>query len=142
MFLAQTDTTAGFLSNNFKKLNAIKNRPISQKILLEVSDLTALKSFQRIPNTHKRFVRKAQKTSFILPNGKSFRVIQDEQHLKFLRHFGALYSTSANKSGEDFDLEWAIQQCDIIVADSRWIEPKAPSQIYKLSKTKRKKIRG
>ncbi|OBV28738.1 hypothetical protein BKN38_09160 [Helicobacter sp. CLO-3] len=143
VFLAQTDTTAGFLSSDYRKLNAIKKRDVNQKVLLTLSDYQNLKARYRIPRAHRRRVRYARQTSFILPNGKSFRVVKDSRHLAFLRHFGALYSTSANVSGGAFDLAWAMKQADIIVLDSRRIYEAKPSQIIKLSrKTKIQRKRG
>lgn len=141
VFLAQTDTTAGLLSSDYKRLNAIKKRKIDQKVLLELSDFKILKSLFRIPKSHKIRVRRARKTSFILPNSKSFRVVKDSTHLMFLRQFGALYSTSANESGKKFDLAWAIQNCDVVVLDSRGFSECKASSIFKLGKHRLKRIR-
>ena len=156
IFLAQSDTTAGFLCANAKKLNAIKKREPNQKILLALSDFRELKSRFRIPPFAKKMVRNAKKTSFILPNGNSFRVIVESKtldfkldsntdsskaHREFLSHFGGLYSTSANESGKEFNLAWALQNADIIVLDSRGIFEATPSKIYKLGKNKAKILR-
>lgn len=76
IFLAQSDTTAGFLCANPKKLNRLKKRDENQKILLALSDFGELKKRFRIPLFAKKMVRNARKTSFVLPNGKSFRVVK------------------------------------------------------------------
>ena len=152
IFLAQSDTTAGFLCANAKKLNAIKKRAQNQKILLALSDFRELKSRFRIPPFAKKIVRNAKKTSFILPNKESFRVVAKSKkldsnidfsnaHREFLSHFGGLYSTSANESGKAFNLAWALQNADIIVLDSRGIFEAKPSKIYKLNKHKAKILR-
>ena len=39
IYLTQTDTTVGLLSQNKEKLNYIKNRPLNQPILREVDSL-------------------------------------------------------------------------------------------------------
>jgi len=77
IYLTQTDTTIGFLSNDVKRLAKIKNRPISKKILIEVDLLKTLKTFTRIPRKHKKFIRNSKKTTFIYPNSRSFRVVFD-----------------------------------------------------------------
>jgi tRNA A37 threonylcarbamoyladenosine synthetase subunit TsaC/SUA5/YrdC len=43
IYLTQTDTTVGFLSQNKEKLNKIKNRPINQPILIEIDSLNTPK---------------------------------------------------------------------------------------------------
>ena len=139
IYLTQTDTTVGFLSQNKNKLNQIKNRNIDQKILREVDSLDTLKSFVRVPNRFKKQIRRAKKTTFIYPNGESFRVVKEKRHLEFLKKFIWMYSTSANLTGKKFDQNWAIEKADIIVGNN-FFEGE-PSTIYKLSKTKIKKVR-
>ena len=139
IYLTQTDTTVGFLSQNKEKLNKIKNRPLNQKVLREVDSLDTLKKFVRVPNKFKKYVRRAKKTTFIYPNGESFRVVKDKKHLEFLKKFKWMYSTSANLTGKSFDEDWAKNIADIIVGKD-FFEGK-PSTIYKLSKTKIKKVR-
>ena len=141
IYLAQTDTTVGFLSQDKTKLNKIKNRPINQPILREVDSLETLKKFVRVPNSHKRRVRRAEKTTFIFPNGESFRVVKDEKHIEFLKKFKWMYSTSANEHGKIFNKEWAKEKADVIVEDKRGLFEGKASTIYKLGKYKIKKIR-
>lgn len=81
VFLAQSDTTAGFLCANPKKLNRLKKRDENQKILLALSDFIELKKRFRIPPFAKKMVRNARKTSFVLPNGRSFRVVKKPQRI-------------------------------------------------------------
>jgi len=140
IYLVQTDTTVGFLSQNKELLNTIKGRSKNQKVLREVDSLRILKEFVRVPNKFKKQVRNAKKTTFIYKNGESFRVVKDERHLEFLKKFKWMYSTSANKTGCKFDEKWARKKADIIVEDGGFFEGEA-SRIYKLSKEKIKKIR-
>jgi len=140
IYLVQTDTTVGFLSQNKEKLNKIKGRNKSQKILREVDSFETLKNFVRVPNKFKKIIRNAKKTTFIYPNGESFRVVKDERHLEFLKKFKWMYSTSANITGCKFDEKWARKKADIIVEDGGFFEGEA-SRIYKLSRKKIKKIR-
>jgi tRNA A37 threonylcarbamoyladenosine synthetase subunit TsaC/SUA5/YrdC len=141
IYLTQTDTTVGFLSQNKEKLNKIKNRPINQPILIEIDSLNTLKKFTRVPNMFKNRVRRRKKTTFIYPNKKSFRVVKDEKHLEFLKKFNWMYSTSANLTGGKFDEKWAKSVADIIVEDKRGLFEGKASKIYKLGKNKMKKIR-
>jgi len=141
IYLTQTDTTVGFLSRDFKKLNKIKNRPLNQKILIEVDSLNTLKNFVRVPNKFKSKVRRANKTTFIYPKGNSFRVVKNKKHLEFLKKFKWMYSTSANLSGTRFDKLWAIKEADIVVEDKRGFFEGKPSTIYKINNYKIKKIR-
>ena len=141
IYLTQTDTTVGFLSRDFKKLNKIKKRNLEKKVLREVDGLDTLKNFTRVPNKFKKIVRRAKKTTFIYPNGNSFRVIKDETHLRFLKKFKWMYSTSANLSGKKFDKKWAINQADVIVENKNGFFEGKPSTIYKINNFKIKKIR-
>ncbi len=141
VFLAQSDTTVGLLSKDFKKLNFIKQRKIDQKVLIEVASLKILKSHTRVPSCFKSYVRRAKKTSFIYPNNKALRVVKDEMHLRFLKPFLWMYSTSANKTKERFDLSWAREVSDVEVLDCRGLKEARASKIYKLSNTKIKKVR-
>ena len=141
IYLSQTDTTVGLLSQNKEKLNYIKNRPLNQPILREVDSLETLKSFVRVPKMHKKRIRRSKKTTFIFPNGESFRVVKDNRHLEFLKKFKWMYSTSANLHGKKFNEKWAKEIADIIVKDKRGFFEGKASNIYKLSKSKIKKIR-
>lgn len=142
IYLTQTDTTVGFLSNSDKKLAVIKNRPILQKTLRVVDSFKTLKAYVRVPNQYKKMVRKSKKTSFIYPKGESFRVVDKNcGHHKFIRKFCILYSTSANESGSNFDIDFVTQRCDVeVLTNKKYFEDDA-SSIIKLRKTKYRKIR-
>jgi tRNA A37 threonylcarbamoyladenosine synthetase subunit TsaC/SUA5/YrdC len=141
IYLVQTDTTVGFLSQNKTKLNKIKNRPLNQPVLTEADSLKTLKKFVRVPKKHRKRVRRAEKTTFIFPHGESYRVVKDERHLEFLKKFKWMYSTSANFHGENFNEKWAKERADIVVEDKRGLFEGKASTIYKLGKYKIKKIR-
>lgn len=97
VFLAQSDTTAGFLCANPKKLNRLKKRDENQKILLALSDFIELKKRFRIPLFAKKMVRNARKTSFVLPNGRSFRVVKKPQRISMERKRESRESRESNK---------------------------------------------
>ena len=152
IFLAQSDTTAGFLSANQLRILNVKNSPKNKAILRESCDLAHIKNITRIPRILQKRIRRANKTTFIFDNGLSFRVVFAESsgessansvnlHHTFLKRFGALFSSSANKKGKNFDLRFALQNADIIVSDSRGLREDSPSHIFKVKKSKLKKIR-
>ncbi|MCH5337068.1 MAG: Sua5 YciO YrdC YwlC family protein [Campylobacter sp.] len=139
IYLAQTDTTAGFLSKDLKALNALKNRPQNMPCLITTAKFCELKKLTRVPNSFKNLIRRAKKTTFIYPNSKAVRVVKGHEHSEFLSQFSWLYSTSANIHGQKFDENWAIKKADKIIGN-QFFEGKA-SNIYKISRLKRKKIR-
>lgn len=139
IYLAQTDTTAGFLSQDLNELNLIKNRPLNQPCVITTAKFSILKDFIRVPSKFKNLVRRSKKTSFIYPNKKAVRVVRDHAHSEFLDQIGWAYSTSANLHNQDFDLEFAKSKADIIVGDDFSVSN--PSKIFKISKTKIKKVR-
>lgn len=139
IFLAQTDTTIGFLSNNVVYINQKKNAQKTKPLLQEFAyfrDLTI-----RIPPTFRRYIRKAKKTSFILSDNMSFRVIHDTLHQRFLQNIGNLYSSSANPTGKGFNDIFAYQKCDIIVVDKRGLFESKSSTIFKIKFNRIKRIR-
>ncbi|WP_345741178.1 Sua5/YciO/YrdC/YwlC family protein [Nitrosophilus kaiyonis] len=141
MYLAQTDTTVGFLSQNAKKLSNIKKRDPNKPFLISVDSFKTLKNFSRVPKKFKKEIRRAKKTTFIYPNAKAIRVIKDKHHLDFLKKFEWMYSTSANESGKKFDKNFAIKVCDIIVEDIRGFFEGKPSRLIKVGKKRKIKIR-
>ena len=141
IYLVQTDTTAGFLSQDFKKLNKIKKRALNQKVLMEVDSLKTLKNFVRVPQKFKNTVRRVKKSTFIYPDGNSYRVVKNERHLRFLKKFKWMYSTSANLTGQKFDKEWAYNQANVIVENKDGLFEENASKIYKINNHKIKKIR-
>lgn len=134
IFLTQTDTTAGLLCTNPTKLNLIKSRPQNQPIILESASLQILKSLVRVPKAHRNRVRRAKKSSFIYGRNIAIRLVFDEIHLRFLKHFGALYSTSANQSQKRFNQKWAINKSDIVIYDERELCECVASKMYKINR--------
>ena len=140
VFLAQSDTTAGFLSASVSKLNKIKNRPLNKPCIECISSLS-VKNFRVSNSRYKTLIRRAKKMTFILQNGYSFRVVKEPLHLEFLKKFNSLYSTSANETNKHFSLDFAKNVSDVIVCDERGFFESAPSKILKLGKTRIKKVR-
>ncbi len=141
IYLAQTDTTVGFLSDDKIALAKAKNRNIKQPFLMCVDSFKKQKKLVRSPKKYKNFIRRSNKTSFIYSNKKAIRVVKDEYHIRFLKNFNFLYSSSANLSSKNFDKEFAYKVADVIVIDKRDIYENRASTIYKLSKNKIVKIR-
>ncbi len=139
VFLTQTDTTIGFVSQNADKLTQIKQRPPHKHYIKALPSLQILKSFTRIPDNHKNRVRRAKRTTFIMPNGDSYRVVKDRHHLLLLNRLGWAYTTSANLSSEAYDEEFAKKSADIVITPLR--QKRSASNIYKLGKTTFKRIR-
>ena len=141
VYLAQTETTAGFLSQNSDALSRIKNRPEGKSFLISVDSLQTLKTFTRVPKAHKNTIRRAQKTTFAYPCGLAIRVVKDEAHLQFLQKIKWSYSTSSNPSGKEFDKVFAMEKADTIVFTCKGFFEDKPSTIVKLGKTKMRKLR-
>jgi tRNA A37 threonylcarbamoyladenosine synthetase subunit TsaC/SUA5/YrdC len=139
VFLTATDTTVGFVSQNAKKLTEIKKRPPHKHYIKAVNSLQTLKSFTRVPTAHKKRLRRARRTTFVMPDGHSYRVVKDRRHLLLLERLKWAYTTSANLSGLPYDEAFAKEAADIIVAPLE--EHKTPSRIYKLGKNRLKRIR-
>ena len=142
VYLVQTDTTVGFSSSNDEKLSLIKQRPTSKKILHTVDSFKTLNQNTRIPKRFRRVIRNSKKTTYVYPNLKSFRVVDKRSKFyDFIHKFKILYSTSANKTAENFNKEFAILGADILVEGKRdFFETKA-SRILKVSKKRRKILR-
>ncbi|HKM19425.1 MAG TPA: hypothetical protein VJY14_05125 [Aliarcobacter sp.] len=142
VYLVQTDTTVGFSSLNDESLSNIKQRPSNQKILKTLDSFSTLKEFSRVPKDFRKMVRNSSKTTFIYPNLDSFRVIESESSFcNFIKKFKVLSSTSANKTKESFDYDFAFEKCDVEVVENIGFFETFSSKIYKLSKNRFKKIR-
>lgn len=141
IFLAQSDTTAGFLCKKATKIARIKQNNAAKKYLRESCDIANIKRESRIPRVLSKAIRRANRTTFIFPNDKSFRVARDLEHLRFLRLFGVLYSSSANLHNKAFNAHFAAESAEIIAQDSRGIFSAKASQIFKIRKQKLKRIR-
>lgn len=141
IFLAQSDTTVGFLSQSAKEINHIKHRKASQKVLSTVASLQDIPT--RVPKKFRAMVRRMTKTSVVLPNTQAYRVVpKTSKHHTFLQGYGILFSSSANQAGERFDAKKAFKQADIIVADDRGFYEATASQILKIGKTTLKRVRS
>ena len=126
IFLAQSDTTAGFLCKDFKKLNRIKGRNEKQSVIVTLSSLEKLKKIVRVPRLHRKRIRQSHKSTFIyrgknalVPQSLGVRVVKDSYHSEFLDFFPYLYSTSANPHKKQFDLEFALKRAEVLVLDKR-----------------------
>jgi len=139
VFLTQTDTTIGFVSQNEAQLTAIKQRPPHKHYIKAVNSLKTLKTFSRIPASHKNRVRRAKRTTFILPNGHSYRVIKDPQHLLLLNRLKWAYTTSANLSNQPYNEEFAKEVADVLITPLS--KNTQASTIYKINNTTIKRIR-
>lgn len=139
VFLTQTDTTIGFVSQNKCKLTTIKKRPSSKHYIKAVNSLETLKTFTRVPSSHKNRVRRAKKSTFIMPNGLSYRVIKDKHHLLLLNRLKWVYTTSANLSHESYDESFARDTADIIIEPLH--NENGASKIYKLRNHRLKRMR-
>ena len=137
LFLTKTDTTVGFISKSKKALDIAKNRPRDKKYIQALPSLKTLK--KRVPNIHKKRVRRSAKTTFIIDKNYSFRIIKDKNHNLLLKRLKRAYTTSANESYKDYSYSYARKKADIIVYPISSIF--RPSQILKLGKIKLKKIR-
>jgi len=138
VYLVQTNTTVGFLSQNLNKLNKIKKRPKDKKFLKVVDNLNLL---PRVPKKHKRRVRLTPNNNTYIIQEEAFRVITETHHKEFLKKFKWMYSSSANESGKSFDEEFVKKNADVLVIDKRGFFENKPSKIFKLSKSKIKRLR-
>ena len=141
ILLVQTDTTVGFLSTDAKSLEHIKARPSGKQFLKVYPSFKAFKDDgNRVPQKYKNRVRRAARTTFII-KGRASRIVKDPIHLKLLKKYSWLYSTSANKSGCGFDKDFCITKSDIIIEDSRGFKEDTPSSLYKIGNTKMRRFR-
>ena len=141
VILAQTDTTVGFLSQDEIKLQEIKSRPSSKPFIKVYKNFHALKSdSMRVPNSKKRVVRRAKKTTFIVKES-SFRVALTSLHSSLLRDNSWFYSTSANESGKNFERNFCEEKADIIVEDKCSLFEGTASKLYKINKVKMRRLR-
>ena len=141
VYLAQTETTAGFLSQNADALARIKNRPQGKTFLISVDSLQTLRSLTRVPKRHKKHIRRAKKTTFAYPCGLAIRVVKDKEHLQFLQKLKWSYSTSSNPSGKGFDEAFAEEKADVVLFTCKGFFEDKPSSIYRLGKVKMRKLR-
>jgi len=139
VFLTQTDTTIGFVSQNAQKLTQIKQRPPHKYYIKAVNSLQILKTFTRVPSSHKNRVRRSTKTTFIMPDGHSYRVVRDTHHLLLLDRLKWAYTTSANLSNTPYDENFAKEAADVLITPLK--QNKQASNIFKLGKQTIQRIR-
>ncbi|MDD3770659.1 MAG: hypothetical protein RBS26_06945 [Sulfuricurvum sp.] len=140
LYLAQTDTTVGFLSQDAGRLFEAKGRDQNKPFLKVFCELHVLKAQLRVPLVHRRRVRHTRKTTFIVKN-QAFRYVTEPEHARFLRPHGWFYSTSANASGASFDPDFCRERANRIVEDARGLSEQPSSKIYRLGRTRLKRIR-
>lgn len=139
LFLTQTDTTVGFVTQNKEKLDIAKKRPTYKYYITAINSLNTLKKFTRVPQKHKKLLRRANKTTFIMPNGSSYRVVKDKHHLLLLNRLKWAYTSSANLSGQDYNEKFARSVADVVIEP---LNPHVkPSTILKINNNKIRKIR-
>lgn len=139
VILSETDTTVGFLSQNAYLIDEIKGRPSNKRYITALPSLSTLKGRCRVPEKFRKYVRRAKKTTFIFPNAESYRVVKDKRHILLIERYGWLYTTSANISGKEIDLEFAKEKADIIIYPLK--NQGKSSTIIKLGKKRKKRIR-
>jgi tRNA A37 threonylcarbamoyladenosine synthetase subunit TsaC/SUA5/YrdC len=140
VLLAQTDTTVGFLSQSSQRLQQIKMRDSAKPFLKVYADFKTLRRDIRIPSHHKRLVRYARKTTFIVKD-QAFRYVDEPNHSRLIARYGWLYSTSANESGKSYDETFCQSFSDLIIEDYRGLSEKSASKIYRLTSTRLKQLR-
>jgi tRNA A37 threonylcarbamoyladenosine synthetase subunit TsaC/SUA5/YrdC len=141
VYLVQTDTTVGFVSQDKRRLNIIKGRNPSQPCLVCVPTCKELLLKARVPNKFKNRVRRAKKTTFLYPNHEAVRVVHEPIHRAFLEKLGWAYSTSANPTKEAFDIEYAKQKADEIIEDRRGFFEDKASALWKLGLKRARRLR-
>jgi len=141
VILTQTDTTVGFLSQDADALREIKSRSNTKPFIRVFQNLKTLQSTGiRIPQSKKKTLRRAKKTTFIVKN-QAFRVAKNPLHSEVLRKLEWSYSTSANKSGASFERTFCEEKADIIVEDKKGLFEGRASKLYKITQTKQKRLR-
>ena len=115
VYLTATDTTIGLVSQSDERLDAIKGRPAHKHYITALPSLRALKKRTRIPAHHRNRVRRARRTTFVLPNSRSWRIVHDPRHRRLIQRLGWAYTTSANRSGEAYDEAWAREVADVVI---------------------------
>ncbi len=141
VILTQTDTTVGFLSQNAQKLYEIKSRPQTKPFIKVYKDFKSfLQDGNRVSRGRKNLVRRSKKTTFII-NNFSFRVAEINLDSKILKETPWFYSTSANKSAENFDRDFCESKADIIIEDINSLVEKDSSSLIKINSKKRRKLR-
>ena len=141
VYLAQTDTTVGFLSQDANKLAAIKERDPSKPFIQSFDSLrTYTQMGGRVPHRFKNALRRSRNSTFVI-NNRAIRIVSEGTHHDLLSKHGWLYSTSANAKGKSFERDFAIHHTDIVIEDMRGLSEGQASTIYKLNNITRKQLR-
>jgi len=141
VFLTPTDTTIGFISKSSSCLDIVKKRPLNKEYITALSSLKKLKSLTRVPQKHKNRVRRASKSTFIFPNGNSYRLIRSSEHKDLIDKLGYAYTTSANISGGEYNRIFAEDSADIIISFFNSNKDIKASTILKIKNNNIKRIR-
>lgn len=141
VILTQTDTTVGFLSQNAQKLYDIKSRDRSKPFIKVYKDFKTFSTLRnRVPNNHKKLIRRSKKTTFIVKN-KAFRVANNTLYSVILEKLNWCYSTSANESSKSFLREFCESKSDIVIENKDGLKELSSSSLLKLRHTKIRKLR-
>jgi tRNA A37 threonylcarbamoyladenosine synthetase subunit TsaC/SUA5/YrdC len=141
VYLVQTDTTVGLLSQCKATLNTLKHRNPQQPCLKSVATCKEVLVHARVPKRFKRHIRYRQKTTFLFPNGEAIRLVNKGLHHRFLKYFGWMYSTSANPTGGIYTLEYANSASDVRVEDARGLFESGASKLVRVGKKRARRIR-
>ncbi len=141
LWLVQTDTTVGFLSQDGVRLAHLKERPVDKPFVRVAASFKVLKTISRIPKAHATRVRRSKKTTFVYPNNQAVRVVKEPRHAKFVKPYKWFYSTSANERSLAYDQRFAFANSDIIVEDGKGLYEGQASTIYRLCHSKIKRLR-
>lgn len=141
LWLVQTDTTVGFLSQDGARLARVKERPLDKPFVLVTASFKTLKTLCRIPKIHKRLVRRSEKTTFAYANAKAVRVVKDARHASFIKPFKWFYSTSANEKALVYSEAFAFSKSDIIIETAEGLYEGEASRIYRLGRSAKKRMR-
>jgi len=141
VILTRTDTTVGFISQDAQALREVKSRTETKPFIRVFQNFKELhKHAIRIPQSKKKHVRRAKKTTFIVKN-QAFRVAMTPLDSAILRALSWSYSTSANKSGASFQKSFCEEKADIIVEDVQGLYEGKASKLFKITQTKQKRLR-
>jgi len=141
VILAQTDTTVGFASQNYRQLSTIKSRPSSKPFIKVYNNFsTFLNDKNRVPHSQKSFVRRSKKTTFIIQNN-AFRINSLTISSQVQRNMDYYYSTSANEKDKSFERVFCEQKVDIIIEDKNGLHENSSSILLKINNKRKRRIR-
>lgn len=141
VYLTQTDTTIGFVSQDPDRLTEIKQRPPCKHYIRVIPSLKNLKSYSRVPQRYKNHIRRSKLSTFVLPNGDSYRIIRDREHLKLIDRLGWAYTTSANLSGGEYDVDFAKDAADVVIGSTALYPTSSTSKLFQINNVTIKRLR-